>query len=264
MRLASVLPIVALSIATLAYPADVQTVLASVRRQVETSDYRATGQLVRVEPNGKRTPYAIAVKGLWFAGALHMLVDLAPSKGSAADGQQGERLRVLLEVSPDGHSSIRVFRPHGAEPMLLPFDKWNDGLLGGAFSYEDLLNAQYFWPGQTILKTADFGSRHCYVLKSTPGSSARSHYSQVETWLDRTIDYPVYTEKTLKEGGAVKDFTSYGLRQSDGVWSATQVEARIRGRAGSTLLIVRRGSAKANLSAKDFSSAHVSQFEDRP
>ena len=269
MRAATVLPILALSVAALAHAADVHTVLDSVRRQVETSDYRASGQLVRVEPNGNRTRYSASVKGLWFAGALHMLVDLVPPNGaapgqSAAEGNQVGRVRLLLEMRPDGHDTIRVFRPHQEASTLLPFDKWSDSLLGGAFSYEDLLEPQFFWPGQAILKTVDCGEHSCYILKSTPGQSDRTHYSEVQTWLDRTIDYPVRAEKTMKLSGTVKDFTYFGLRQSSGVWSATQVEAKIRGRAGSTLLIIRRGSAKARLSARDFSVAQIGHFEDRP
>ncbi len=264
MRLVSVLPIMALSIAALAHAADVQTVLASVRHRAETSDYRASGQLVRVESNGNRIRYAVSVKGLWFAGALHMLVDLVPPNGAAAEGPPVGHIRLLLEMRSDGRGTIRVFRPHEDAPALLPFDKWSESLWGGAFSYEDLLESQYFWSGQTILRDADFASHHCYVLKSTPGPSDRTHYSEVETWLDRSIDYPVYAEKVMKQGGTVKDFTYYGLRQSSGVWSATQVEAKIRGRAGSTLLIIRRGSAKAKLNAREFSFAQISHFEDRP
>jgi hypothetical protein len=67
-------------------------------------------------------------------------------------------------------------------------------------------------------------------------------------------------EKTLKGSGTVKQFTYFGLRQTHGVWSATQVEAKIRGRAGSTLLIIDRGSPEAHLSAKDFSLAQLSHF----
>lgn len=262
MRLASVVPVLALSFAAMAHATDVQAVLTAVRHRIETSDYRATGRLVRVEPNGDRVNYTVALKGLWFAGALHMLVDIAPQKsGTAKTAERGE-IRLLLEMRPDGRNSIRVFRPHAA-PALLPFDKWNESLVGGDFSYEDLFEQQYFWPGQTILKTANLGSRSCYVLKSTPGPSDHTEYAGVQSWLDRTIDYPVYVEKFMKRGGAVKEFTSYGLRQSSGVWSATQIEARIRGRAGSTLLILKRGSAKAHLSARDFGSAQISHFDDR-
>jgi hypothetical protein len=62
----------------------------------------------------------------------------------------------------------------------------------------------------------------------------------------------------------VKEFTYFGLSQSGGVWSARQVEVKIHGRPGSTLLIIERGSTKANLSIRDFSPERIGQFEDRP
>ena len=263
MKLASLLPIAALLCATLTRAADVQSVLAPVRNQIQHADYRASGQLVRVNADGARVSYSIAVKGLWFAGALHLLVDLVPPRGLPASSPQSGHLRILLEMRPGGSDSIRIFRPH-QPPQLLPFDKWDQSLLGGAFSYEDLLEPQYFWPGQAILRAAVRGTHQCEVLKSTPGPADRTHYSQVQTWLDRAIDYPVYAEKTLQQNGAVKEFTYYGLRKSSGVWSATQIEAVIRGRSGSNLLIVKRGSAKANLNVNDFSSAQIGHFEDRP
>jgi len=264
MRLSAVLPIAALVIASVAHATGVQTVLAPLQHGIEASDYRATGQLVRVDGNGKRTSYAVSVKGLWFSGALHTLVDIAPSGGGAARAQQAGHIRILLEMRPDGRDAIRIFKPHESMPVALPYDKWDAGVLGGEFSYEDLFEPQYFWPGQSILKSATFGARQCEVLKSTPGPSDRTHYSEVQTWIDRSIDYPVYAEKTAKQGGSVKEFTYYGLRQSSGVWSATQVEVKIRSRAGSTLLLIKRGSAKANLSVKDFSSEQLTHFEDRP
>src|SRR5271170_6611962 len=126
------------------------------------------------------------------------------------------------------------------------------------------LQPEYYWQGQTILKSARFGARDCDVLKSTPGALDRSHYAEVQTWLDHKIGYPIYVEKTLKDGGIVKEFTYFGLSQAGGVWSARQVEVKIHGRPGSTLLIIERGSTKANLSIRDFSPEQISQFEDRP
>jgi hypothetical protein len=141
----------------------------------------------------------------------------------------------------------------------LPFDKWSDGPLGSGFSYEDFLEEQYFWPGQTTLDNAKFGERDCDVVKSTPGATDKSHYTEVKSWLDHTIGFPVYVEKTLK-GGAVKEFTYFGLRQNGGVWSASQIESKLRGHAGSTLLIIDRGTPKANLSLKDFALAQLTHF----
>jgi hypothetical protein len=262
-RLAPVLLIAVLSFAAAAQAADARTALAPLRNQIEASDYRATGQIVRVDANGNRVSYAISVKGLWFRGAMHTLVDVVPPKGVSPQGKD-ERVRFLLEMRPGGPDTIRVFRPRESEPTLLPFDQWNESLRGTAFSYEDLLEPQYFWPGQAILKSAVFGTHQCNVLKSTPGPSDLTHYAEVQTWLDESIGYPVYAEKTMKQGGIVKEFTYYGLRQSSGVWSASQVEAKIRSRPGSTFLMIKRGSAKAHLGINDFQAEQISHFEDHP
>lgn len=261
MRLAGVLPAAALLIAVSALAADVRAVLAPARQRIEAADYRATGQLVRVDASGNRTSFALSIKAHWFSGVLRTLVEIVPQK--AANAEQAAPVRILLEMRPNGDDMIRVFHLHES-PASLPADKWGDGLFGGGFSYEDFLEPEYFWQNQTILKSAKFGARDCDVLKSAPGPSDHTRYAQIQTWLDHTIGFPVYAEKTLKDGGIVKEFTYFGLRQTGGVWSATQVEAKIRGRAGSTLLIVKRGSAKANLSTKDFNPEQISHFEDRP
>lgn len=264
MRLASILSLVLLLAAGAAQAAEAPAPLALLRNRIEASDYRATGQLVRVDANGNRINYAIAVKGLWFRGAMHTLVEIVPPKSAAAQERQDQRVRILLEMRPDGRDSIRIFRPRESAPAVLPFDRWDESFLGTTISYEDLLDPQYFWPGQIILRNAVYDGRPCELLKSTPGPSDRTHYSDVQTCLDRTIDYPVYAEKVMKPGGMVKEFTYYGLRQSNRVWSATQVEAKIRGRAGSTLLIVKRGSANAHLSVNDFQPEQINHFKDRP
>jgi len=43
------------------------------------------------------------------------------------------------------------------------------------------------------------------------------------------LAYPVYAEKTQRGTGTVKEFTYIGLRQTGGVWSASQVEVKVRG-----------------------------------
>jgi hypothetical protein len=58
--------------------------------------------------------------------------------------------------------------------------------------------------------------------------------------------------KTLRRTGRQKEFIYYGLRQVGGVWSATQVEAKLQGKPGSSILVIEGGSAKAKLGRKDF------------
>jgi hypothetical protein len=249
---------VALAAILLAAPpapaADIQAVLAVPRQNLQTADYRASGHLVRVAPGGARTSYAIALKAHWFPGVLRVLLEIE-SPASA-------REHVLFEVRPGGQSTVLIAHPGDAAATPLPFAKWSDGPLGSGFSYEDFLEAQYFWAGQTLLADAKFGARDCNVVKSVPGAADRTHYAEVRSWLDKGIGFPVYVEKTMKDTGAVKEFTYFGLRHDGGVWSASQVEAKLRGQPGSTLLIIDRGSAKANLKLSDFGSAQLTRFQE--
>lgn len=244
----------ALLLAIPAHAADVRDVLAGPRQREESADYRATGHLVRVDADGKRTSYGITLKARWFPGVLRVLCEVTSPANA--------RVHLLLEMRPSGQDSIRIAHPGDTAPSALPFDKWNDGLFGSGFSYEDFLEPQYYWQGQAVLNRTRFGARDCDVLKSTPGATDHTHYAEVRTWLDHTIGYPVYAEKALKGTGTVKEFTYFGLRQTGGVWWANQVEIKVRGHAGSTLLIIDRGSTKANLTLRDFSPEQVVHFWD--
>ncbi len=82
----------------------------------------------------------------------------------------------------------------------------------------------------------------------------------MKSWIDPTIEYPVYVEKTVKETSVVKEFTSFGMRYEGGFWSARQIEMKTRGQAGSTLLILDRGTPKANLTLNDFNLAQLTHF----
>ena len=233
-----------------------QKVLTTPRQNVQTADFRATGHLVRVDANGTRTSYGITIKAHWFPGVLRVFLELTPPKNA----KPGARANILLEMRPDGQNVINIAHPGDSAPAILPFGKWSDGPLGPGFSYEDFLEPQYFWPNQTVVEKTKYGARDCDVLKSTPGAADRTHYAEIKTWLDHGIGFPVYIEKTQKGTGAVKEFTYFGLRHTGGIWSASQIEVKLRGSTGSTLLIVERGSAKANLALADFSTEQLTHF----
>jgi hypothetical protein len=238
-----------------AHAADVQAVLMRPRQRLQTADYRATGHLIRVDAAGVRTSYPITIKAHWFLGVLRVLCQI--------DAAAGARIHILLEMRPGGQNSIHIAHPGDKAAATLPFEKWSDGpisAIGAGFSYEDFLEPQYFWSGQAVIKETKYGARNCDLLKSTPGAADRTHYAEVQTWLDQSIGYPVYVEKTLRATGVVKEFTYFGLRQNGGLWSATQIEAKTRGQTGSTLLIIDHGSAKANLNLKDFSLEQLTHF----
>ena len=85
-----------------------------------------------------------------------------------------------------------------------------------------------------------------------PGAQDRTYYDSVTAWIDRGILFPVHVVKTLRGTTQQKEFVYYGLRQVDGAWSASQVEAKQQGKPGSSILVIERGSGKAHLGRKDF------------
>jgi hypothetical protein len=135
---------------------------------------------------------------------------------------------------------------------------WREGrycvaiLVGTDFSYEDMLESQFFWKHQELLSPEKYGARDCFVLKSVSDPQDRTYYDSVTSWIDRGILYPVHVVKTLRKTRQQKEFIYYGLREVDGVWSAMQVEAKLQGKPGSSILAIERGSGKANLVRKDF------------
>jgi len=241
---------------------DVQAVLAAARLRVQSADFRASGHLVSVDANGTRISLPITIKAHWFPGVLRVLMEFgsAPKTGANALSSGHTPTHILLEMRQNGQNVIRIAHPGDAAPTTLPFEKWSEGPLGAGFSYEDFLEPQYFWANQKALEEAKIGARDCDVFKSAPGASDRTHYSEIQTWLDKGIGFPVYVEKTLKGSGVVKQFTYSGLRHDGGVWSAHQVEVKTHAQGGSTLLIIDRGSAKANLTLKDFSPEQLTRF----
>jgi len=236
--------------------------LASMRKRIETADFRATGHLVWVEPSGVRLSYPITIKAHWFPGVLREFVEMGAAPKTKGNEAAGDRLvtHALLEMRPYGQSSITIAHPGDKSPTVLRVEKWSEGPLGPGFGYEDLLEQQYFWAGQISEGNAKFGARDCVIVKSNPGAADRTHYAQVKTWLDPSIEFPVYVEKTVKESAVVKEFTYYGIRHEEGVWSAHQVEVKVRGQSGSTLLILDRGSARANLTLADFNPTLLTKF----
>ena len=241
---------------------DAHALTAIARQRIQAADLRASGHLVRVDASGNRISFPITVKARWFPGVLRILVEIGSNQKTVTNSLVSAHIpaHVLLEMRPNGQNAIQIAQPGDKAPATLPFDKWTDGPLGPGFSYEDFFEQQYFWPGQTVVEQTKFGARNCDILKSTPGRDDRTHYAEIKTWLDHSIVFPVYLEKTLKGSGAVKEFTYFGLRHDGGVWSATQVEAKTRGQAGTTMLIIDRGSTKANLTLGDFSPEQLIRF----
>jgi Outer membrane lipoprotein-sorting protein len=223
---------------------DLETVLTGSRQRVEKLDYRVTGKLTRVEGDGKRTSYKFVAKAHWFPDGLSVLCEIS-GPGSA-------KTSVLLHMSVSGHVTIEAVLPGQKAASALPFERWSDPLVGTDFSYEDMVESQFFWKHQELLAPEKYGARDCFVLKSISDSQDRTYYDSVTSWIDRSILYPVHVVKTLHGTGQQKEFIYYGLRQVGGLWSASQVEAKLQGKPGSSILAIEFGSGKANLGRKDF------------
>jgi len=228
---------------------DLETVLTGSRQRIQKLDYRLTGRLTRVEGNGKRTSYKFVGKAHWFPDGLRLLCEIS--------GPGSEKTILLLHLSVSGHLTIEALLPGQKAASVLPFERWNDPLVGTDFSYEDMVESQFFWKNQELLAPEKYGARDCFVLKSKSGSQDRTYYESVTSWIDRGILYPVHVVKTLRGTGQQKEFIYYGLRQAGGAWSATQVEAKLQGKPGSSILVIETGSGKANLGRKDFD---ISEF----
>jgi hypothetical protein len=249
-------PIALLLLLSLVHPSrafatnpDQDPALTGSRQRLEKLDYRMTGRLTRVEANGKRTNYKFVGKAHWFPDGLRLLCEIS--------GPGSEKTSLLLHMSVTGQVTIKAVLPGQKTASVLPFERWNDRLLGTDFSYEDMVENQFFWKNQEALPPEKYGTRDCFVLKSKPGSQDRTYYDSVTSWIDRGILYPVHVVKTLRGTGQQKEFIYYGLRQVGGVWSATKVEAKLQGKPGSSILVIEGGSGKAHLGPKDFD---LSQF----
>jgi hypothetical protein len=207
-------------------------------------DFKATGKLVKVSPSGERKTFRISLKGKAFTDDLRFFLEVTDPPP--------DQIRILLQISPSGKA--RIYEGHAGDrmPREISFERWGDPFLNSDISYEDLLENFFLWQNQTLVKEEKYGARICYLVKSKPNAQDKSYYSSVSSWLDREILFPVKVEKVMKVSGALKEFIYYGLRESRGMCSASQIEVRIKDRPDSTFLIFSRGSAKANLKNTDF------------
>jgi len=235
MRTSHALAALVLAAAAATRAATLDEVLTRLRAARSTADFTVIARLVHVTASGERQNHAITVKAHAFPDGLRIFCEVT--------APESERVRLLLVAPTSGAVTIHTGHPGDAALKDLPPERWGDALLGSYFSYEDLLENQSGWRRQTLLPEARYGARDCLVLRSEPGAGDASRYASVTSWLDREIYSPVKVDKAVKSSGEVKHFIYYGLRQVKGVWAASQIECKVDGKQGSTLLIINRGSA---------------------
>lgn len=228
-----------------------QSILAQARSRMKQTDVRASGRLVNVAADGARTTNSITIASHWFPDGLRTLLSVNPPSGGT--------IRFLLTMAFtsefSGHTTIDVLRPHASAAVALAHNEWGDGVAGTLFYPEDFFTGQFFWARQKQLPDQKYGARTCSVIESEPGAGQFSQYSSVRTLIDQKSGAPVYVEAAGKNGAPEKQFVFYDLEQNGGVWNARQVEVKVAGRPGSSLLMIERGSPHAHLQRKDFSLA---------
>jgi hypothetical protein len=218
-------------------------VLTATQHRIETSDFRASGRMISAHGSA-RTTYKFNVKGHWFPDGLHILYDFVEPTSAVQ--------RLLLHYDAHGRVTVDTMLP-GEKTLTRPnAEHQAKALLGTEVLYEDLIENQFFWSNQTIDEAMTYGDRHCINLKSIPTITESSRYSSVISCVDASIGYPLHVTKTIRGSGLQKDFFYTGLRQSSGIWTATQIKVEVAGESGSTLLLIDHGSAKAKLGVKDF------------
>jgi hypothetical protein len=231
--------------ATKAAPAgSLKAVLATARARVEKSDVRASGHLVQVAANGTRINNSLELASHSFPDGLRTMITVTTPDHT--------RVRYLLAQDATGHATIEALRKGEKVPVKLSPDQWGEGVAGTFFYPEDFADGQFFWAKQTVLPPQKYGARDCFVLKSEPGPGQPTQYASVTTWMDQKSGSPVYVEAVPKNGGATKQFVFYALEQIGGLWLSRQVEAKLNGKPGSTILLIDHGSPHAHLTRKDF------------
>jgi hypothetical protein len=204
-----------------------------------------------------RTHHSLALASHSFPDGLRTLVTVTTPDHKSE--------RYLVTQDEGGHTSIEELRPGDKTPVRLSPDHWGEGVAGTYFYPEDFADGQFFWAKQTVLPPAKYGARDCFVLKSEPGPGQPSIYAQVTTWMDEKTGAPVYVEAVPKKGGPTKQFVFFDLEQVGGLWLSRQVEAKLQGKPGSTILLIDHGSPHAHLTRKDFNlAAHGTESEAGP
>jgi hypothetical protein len=90
-----------------------------------------------------------------------------------------------------------------------------DGLFGSDLSYADVLENFFAWENQTIVGAEVVGRVNCQILESKPGSSQRSAYAVVRTWVDVRRLVPLRIEKYQPAGTLVRRFETTDVATDD-------------------------------------------------
>ncbi len=223
-----------------------KAVLANARARVEKSDVRATGRLTIVTANGARTNNSLVLASHSFPDGLRTLITVTTP--------DHKRERYLLTQNESGRTTIEALRA-GRQDAGTP----DAGALGRGRG-GDIVLSRGFCGRAVLLGEADGAGasevRRARLLcaEERAGAGAADHRTrQSRRGWTRRPGAPVYVEAVPKNGAPAKQFVFYDLEQIGGLWLSRQVEAKVEGKGGSTILLIDHGSPHAHLTRKDFS-----------
>src|SRR5206468_3836368 len=102
-----------------------------------STDFKASGRLVRVAETGDRTTYRISIRARSFADGLRVFCEVTDPPQS--------KVSLLLEGKVTGGATMRTGHPGDSTPKELPAASFGDALLNSDFSFEDLMDNQFAW-----------------------------------------------------------------------------------------------------------------------
>ncbi len=153
-----------------------------------------------MDASGKRTNYKLVAKAHWsFLDGLRLLSEIS--------GPGSDKTTLLVHMTATGRHTIEALLPGQKTASVLPFEHWNDSLAGTNFTYEDMVESQFFWKTQELLPSQKYGTRDCFVLKSTTDAQnwTAAQGFLVTSWIiGRSIMFPVQVVKTPRGTGQQK------------------------------------------------------------
>ena len=145
--------------------------------------------------------------------------------------QKGRDKKLYRYTKPESQAGVAtlslpddvmwLYMPAFGKPKKISMLSKSQAFTGTDFSYEDMLTTPYsdrYTP--TLLKT----EQDVYVLQMTP-KSAKSSYSKIIVWINKTYSYPVMMEFYNVNGKKFKDAT-YRYEKIGKYWNAAEVVMR--------------------------------------
>ena len=217
---------------------------------------RSRGRLTITGGAQKQKVFQLSILRKCVKGSVHLLWSVS--------GPAGAVQRILIQSPPQGEPVVWLDATGKGAAVRIPGKRWWEPVMGSHLSVEDLVDDCFRWPHQELTGEETAGGKPCWVIRSVPSGTQASWFALVDSWLDQATLVPVRIVKRPRGLGGPKEIVCRGLRQSGGHWSASSIEVRQEGRAGSTRIVFTGGSAAARVGDSEVDPEAVFQSRTRP